>query len=147
MDNKGSYGPSPRAWVRDQVEEYEASGGGRANTLLDTGLPIIVMTTVGRKTAMIRKVALMRVERDGEYAVIASQGGAPTDPPWVHNLVADPNVEIQDGSVPFDAEVRLVLGAERAEWWKLAIKAYPPYADYQEKTDRVIPVFIAAPTG
>ena len=147
MPSNDNYGPSPRAWVREQVEEYEASGGTRANTLRDTGLPIIIVTTVGRKTGMTRKFALMRVEKDGDYAVIASMGGAPENPPWVHNLVADPNVAIQDGPAPFDATVRLVSGEERESWWKLAVEAFPPYAEYQAKTEREIPVFIASPKG
>ena len=121
--------------------------GTRANTLRDTGLPIIVITTVGRKTGKIRKVALMRVEHEGEYAVIASQGGAPEDPPWVYNLQADPNIALQDGPEPFEAVVRLVEGDERAQWWERAVEAFPPYSEYQAKTERVIPVFIASAKG
>ena len=143
---KGEYEPSPSGWVRDQVEEYEASDGARANTLRDTGLPIIVMTTIGRKTGKVRKVPLMRIEHDGEYAIIASKGGAPDHPIWYHNLSADPRVTIQDGTRPFAAVVRLVSGDERHAWWQRAVAAYAPYADYQEKTDRQIPVFIATAT-
>ena len=141
---EGEYVPSTWDWVREQVEEYEASGGTRANTLRDTGLPIIIVTTRGNKTGTLRKTALMRVEHDGEYALVASMGGAPQNPVWYHNLVADPTaVMIQDGPEPWDAEVREVTGAERDEWWSRAVEAYPPYAEYQEKTERVIPVFVA----
>ncbi|MDH5291342.1 MAG: nitroreductase family deazaflavin-dependent oxidoreductase, partial [Acidimicrobiia bacterium] len=134
-------------WVRQQVAEYEGSNGERGNTLRDTGMPIIVMTTVGRKTGKVRKVPLMKVEHNGEYAIIASKGGAPKNPAWVANLLADPKVMIQDGPEPFDAVVRLVEGAERAEWWERSVAAYPPYAEYQAKTDREIPVFIASRAG
>ena len=146
MSSQGDYEPSARAWVRDQVAEYEASGGTRANTLRDTGLPIIVMTTVGHKTGKVRKVPLMRVEHDGEYAIVASQGGAPEHPGWYHNLVADTRVSIQDGPEPFACEVRRVHRDDRAAWWERAVHAYPPYADYQDKTEREIPVFVASPT-
>jgi deazaflavin-dependent oxidoreductase (nitroreductase family) len=130
--------------VRDQVEQYERSGGRDANTLLDTGLPIIIVTTRGNKSGTLRKTALMRVEHDGEYALVASMGGAPKHPVWYYNLVADPTaVVIQDGPEPFDAEVREVSGDERAAWWERAVAAYPPYAEYQTKTERLIPVFVA----
>jgi deazaflavin-dependent oxidoreductase (nitroreductase family) len=148
MPLDGEYEPSPSQWVRDQVEEYERSGGERANTLRDTGLPIIVVTTRGHKTGKIRKFALMRVEHDGEYALVASKGGAPQHPLWYANLVADPGaVMIQDGPQPFDAEVREVDGAERAAWWERAVAAYPPYAEYQERTERRIPVLVAKPSA
>src|SRR3954453_19864765 len=141
MPLEGEYEPSPAAWVRDQVAEYEASGGTRASTLRDTGLPIVIVTTRGNKTGKIRKFALMRVEHDGEYALVASKGGSPDPPVWYHNLVADPEaVVVQDGPEPFDARVRLVEGDERAQWWERAVAAYPPYAEYQTKTDREIPV-------
>lgn len=144
MPLEGTYEPTPRDWVREQVEEYEASGGTRANTLRDTGLPIIVVTTRGPRTGLLRKFALMRVEHDGEYALVASMGGAPKNPPWVYHLRADPTaVMIQDGPEPWDAVVREVEGDERAIWWERAVAAYPPYAEYQAKTDRVIPVFVA----
>jgi deazaflavin-dependent oxidoreductase (nitroreductase family) len=131
--------------VRDQVEEYERSGGERANTLRDTGLPIIVVTTRGHRTRILRKNPVMRVEHDGDYALVASKGGAPDHPLWYHNLVADPDaVVIQDGPEPFDAHVRQVSGDERALWWDRAVAAYPPYADYQERTEREIPVFVAS---
>ena len=140
----GDYEPSPSAWVRDQVEAYERSGGAEANTLGDTDMAIIIVTTRGNKTTKIRKFALMRVEHDGEYALVASKGGAPTHPVWYYNLTADPHaVTIQDGPEPFDAEVREISGTEREEWWQRAVAAYPPYADYQTKTDRLIPVLIA----
>src|SRR4051794_22647107 len=142
---EGEYEPSPHAWVRDQVAEYEASGGQRANTLRDTGLPIVVVTTRGNKTGKLRKTPLMRVEHDGEYALVASQGGSPAHPVWYHNLKADPEaVMIQDGAEPFDAVVRETSGDERATWWERAVAAYPPYAEYQTRTDREIPLFVAA---
>ena len=146
MTLTGDYEPSPAAWVREQVEAYERSGGTEANTLRDTGLPIIVLTTRGNRSGKLRKTPLMRVEHDGEYALVASMGGAPTHPVWYHNLEADPTaVMIQDGDRPFDAVVREVHGDERAQWWERAVAAYPPYADYQDKTDRTIPVFVARP--
>jgi deazaflavin-dependent oxidoreductase (nitroreductase family) len=146
MPLDGEYEPSPSQWVRDQVEEYERSGGERANTLRDTGLPIIVVTTRGNKSGKIRKFALMRVEHDGEYALVASKGGAPEHPLWYRNLVADPTaVTIQDGPQPFDAQVREVAGAERDAWWERAVAAYPPYAEYQTRTERRIPVLVATP--
>ena len=141
---EGEYEPSPYGWVRDQVAEYEASGGTRANTLLDTGLPVIVVTSRGHRSGKLRKTPLMRVEHDGEYALVASQGGAPQHPSWYFNLTADPEaVTIQDGPEPFDVRVRQVEGAERDEWWTRAVEAYPPYAEYQERTERQIPVFVA----
>ena len=141
---QGDYEPSPSQWVRDQVAEYEASGGQRANTLLDTGMPIVVVTTRGAKSGKVRKNPLMRVEHDGEYALVASKGGTPENPEWFHNLVAHPDeVTIQDGPEPFAVTVREVTGDERALWWERAVAAYPPYAEYQEKTDRQIPVFVA----
>ena len=142
---EGEYEPSPIDWVREQVEEYEASGGTRANTLRDTDLPIIVVTTRGNRTGKLRKTPLMRVEHDGEYALVASKGGAPQHPVWYHNLTADPEaVTIQDGPEPFDVRVREVTGDERAQWWERAVAAYPPYAEYQERTGREIPVFVAS---
>jgi len=144
MPLEGEYEPSTFSWVRDQVAEYEASGGERANTLRDTGLPVIIVTTKGNKTGKIRKFALMRVEHDGEYALVASLGGAPKNPVWYYNLKADPTaLMIQDGPAPFDAEAREVTGDEKAEWWERAVAAFPPYAEYQAKTERSIPVFVA----
>ncbi|MCP3989634.1 MAG: nitroreductase family deazaflavin-dependent oxidoreductase [Actinomycetia bacterium] len=150
MSIQGEYGPSTWDWVNDQVEEYEGSAGAKGNTLRDTGLPIIVMTTVGHKSGKVRKVPLMRVEHEGEYAIVASKGGAPEHPGWYHNLMADPNVMIQDGPEPFDAVVRLISGAEREQWWERSVAAFSPYADYKVKAaevDRVIPVFIASPAS
>ncbi|MGQ0824639.1 MAG: nitroreductase family deazaflavin-dependent oxidoreductase [Actinomycetota bacterium] len=142
----GEYEPSPWEWVRNQVETYERTGGRDANTLLDTGLSIIIVTTRGNKSSKVRKTPLMRVEHGGEYALVASVGGAPKHPVWYYNLVADPKaVMIQDGPEPFLVEVREVHGDERAAWWERAVAAYPPYADYQANTERVIPVFVATP--
>jgi deazaflavin-dependent oxidoreductase (nitroreductase family) len=144
MSLDGEYEPSTAQWVRDQVAEYEASGGQRANTLRDTGLPVIIVTSRGNKSGKIRKTPLMRVEHDGDYLLVACQGGSPTNPVWYHNLTADSQaVMIQDGPEPFDATVRELDGDERATWWERAVAAYPPYADYQVKTERLIPVFLA----
>jgi deazaflavin-dependent oxidoreductase (nitroreductase family) len=144
MTLDGEYEPSPAQWVRDQVEEYEASGGQRANTLRDTGLPVVIVTTRGNKSGKIRKTPLMRVEHDGKYLLVASKGGAPSNPVWYYNLVADPDaVAIQDGPEPFPVTVRQLDGDDRAQWWERAVAAFPPYAEYQEKTDRTIPVFLA----
>ncbi len=146
MPLEGEYEPSPAEWVRDQVAEYEASGGTRANTLRDTGLRVIIVTTRGKKSGKVRKMALMRVEHAGQYALVASKGGAPDHPDWYHNLRAHPDeVMIQDGPEPFDATVRELEGEERRVWWERAVAAYPPYAEYQEKTDRQIPVLLALP--
>jgi deazaflavin-dependent oxidoreductase (nitroreductase family) len=143
MASDAEYEPSPRDWVRDQVAEYEASGGQRGNTLRDTGLPVIILTTQGNKTGKVRKIPLMRVEHDGRYALVASLGGAPKHPVWYHNLKADPKATIQDGPAPFDVDVREITGAEKEEWWARAVQAYPPYLEYQAKTERLIPVFLA----
>jgi len=148
MDLNGQYAPSPRQWVRDQVEGYERSGGEAANTLRDTGLPVVIVTMRGNKSGNIRKIALMRVEHDGEYALVASMGGAPKNPVWYHNLVANPtDVTIQDGPEPFAVNVRQISGDERKVWWERSVAAYPPYADYQKKTTREIPVFVATRTS
>ena len=145
MPLSGEYEPSPSDWVREQVETYERSNGEEGNTLLDTGLPVIIVTSRGHRSGKLRKTPLMRVEHDGEYALVASKGGAPEHPEWYFNLVADPTaVMIQDGPEPWDAVVRRVEGDERAEWYERAVAAFPPYAEYQEKTDREIPVFIAS---
>lgn len=144
MPITGEYEPSTSAWVADQVAEYEASGGTRANTLMDTGMPVIIVTMRGAKSGKVRKIALMRVEHDGQYALVASKGGAPENPGWYANLVADPHVMIQDGPQPRDYVVRLVSGAEREEWWARAVAAFPQYAEYAERANRVIPVFVAA---
>jgi len=146
MAIEGDYQPSALQWVRDQVEEYEASGGAKANTLRDTGIPVIIVTMKGAKSGAVRKIALMRVEHDGEYALVASYGGAPTHPVWYHNLKAYPDdVQVQDGPEPFDVTVREVSGDERAAWWERAVAVFPNYAEYQTKTDRQIPVLVATP--
>jgi len=146
MSVEGEYEPSPWDWVREQVETYERTGGREANKLRDTGMPIVIVTTKGNKTGKVRKTALMRVEHDGAYALVGSMGGAPKDPVWVHNIKADPTaVAVQDGPEPFDADVREVTGDEKATWWERAVAAYPPYAEYQARTDRPIPVFVARP--
>jgi deazaflavin-dependent oxidoreductase (nitroreductase family) len=138
------YEPSPTGWVREQVEAYERSGGREANTLRDTGLPVIVVTMRGNKSGRVRKVPLMRVEHEGEYALIASYGGRPDNPVWYNNLKADPHVvTIQDGPQPFPVDVSELDGDERELWWQRAVAAFPPYAEYQAKTDRRIPVFKA----
>jgi deazaflavin-dependent oxidoreductase (nitroreductase family) len=146
MPIEGDYEPSPSQWVSDQVAQYESSGGQRANTLMDTGMPIIIFTTLGAKSGKVRKTPVMRVEHDGSYALVASKGGAPENPEWYYNLVAHPDdVMLQDGPEPFDVVIREVTGDERAQWWERGVKAYPPYAEYQEKTSRTIPVFVASP--
>lgn len=143
---QGEYAPSPWDWVREQVAEYEASGGTRANTLMDTGMPIIVVTTRGAKSGKLRKNPVMKVEHGGEYALVASKGGAPTQPEWYYNLLAHPDeVVLQDGPEPVAVTIREITGDEKAEWWERAVAAYPPYAEYQEKTSRPIPVFVATP--
>ncbi len=148
MTLAGEYVPSPSGWVRDQVEAYEQSGGQDANTLRDTGLPVVILTMRGNRSGKIRKVALMRVEHDGEYALVASKGGAPHHPVWYYNLTSHPDeVTIQDGPEPFAASVRELAGPERDAWWRRAVAAYPPYAEYQQRTDRTIPVFVATRTS
>ncbi|MFR9799344.1 nitroreductase family deazaflavin-dependent oxidoreductase [Streptomyces sp. MS06] len=142
MPLEGEYEPSPTKWVREQVELYESSGGTRGTTLRDSGLPVVVLTTRGARSGKVRKTPLMRVEHAGRYAVVASQGGAPKHPVWYHNLKADPRVELQDGPARQDMTARELTGAERDEWWRRAVAAYPPYADYQAKTSRRIPVFV-----
>jgi deazaflavin-dependent oxidoreductase (nitroreductase family) len=140
------YIPSPRDWVREQVELYESSGGTKGTTLRDTGLPVIIVTNTGNKTGAIRKTPLMRVKDGASYVLVGSQGGAPTDPVWVHNLRAQPAVEIRDLTVVQPMRVREVKDeAERARLWAAAVAAFPPYAEYQKKTTRKIPVFIAEP--
>jgi F420H(2)-dependent quinone reductase len=140
------YIPSPRDWVREQVELYESSGGIRGTTLLDTGLPVIIVTNRGRKTGAIRKTPLMRVKDGANYVLVGSQGGAPTDPGWVYNLRTDPAVEVRDLTIVQPMHVREVTDeADRSRLWALAVAAYPPYAEYQAKTARKIPVFIAEP--
>jgi deazaflavin-dependent oxidoreductase (nitroreductase family) len=145
---EGEYFPSAAQWVRDQVEAFERSNGLQANTLRDTGLPIVVVTMRGHKSGAVRKIGLMRVEHDGEYALVGSKGGAPQHPVWVYNLRANPDeVVVQDGPERFAVRVRELKGQERARWWERAVAAYPPYADYQRKTERRIPVFLASRAG
>ena len=144
MPLTGDYEPSPSDWVREQVDQYERSGGREGNTLRDTGLPVIIVTSRGRKSGKLRKNPVMRVEHDGEYAIIASKGGAPSHPEWYFNIIADPeSVMIQDGPEPFDVIVREVSGKEREIWWQRAVEAFPPYAEYSEKTNRIIPILVA----
>jgi F420H(2)-dependent quinone reductase len=143
MSPQGEYEPSPWPWVRDQVETYERSGGREGNTFMDTALPVVLLTTRGRKSGKLRKSPLMRVEHDGEYALVASKGGMPDNPSWYGNLLANPNeATLQDGPEPFAIDVREVDGDERASWWSRAVEAYPPYAEYQEKAERIIPVVV-----
>lgn len=140
------YIPSPHDWVRDQVELYESSGGTKGTTLLDTSLPVVIVTHKGHKTGAIRKTPLMQVKDGHGYVLVGSQGGAPKDPAWVHNLRADPHIELRDETVVRPMHVREVKDAtEKARLWKLAVAAYPPYADYQAKTKRQIPLFVAEP--
>ncbi len=140
------YIPSPSKWVADQVEQYEGSGGTEALTLRDTGLPVIIVTNRGWKTGAIRKTPLMRVVDGKNYILVASQGGAPKHPLWYHNLKADPNVEIRDKTDIYAMRVREIVDAdERQRLWAIAVKAYPPYQAYQDKTNRVIPIFVAEP--
>ena len=140
------YVPSPTKWVREQVEVYERSGGTEGTTLLETGLPVILVTHIGHKTGAIRKTPLMRVKDGSSYVLVGSQGGAPKDPAWVHNLRVNPDVEVRDETVVQPMRVREVVNeAERSRLWTLAVAAYPPYADYQNRTSRRIPVFVAEP--
>lgn len=143
MPLSGEYEPSAFDWVREQVATYEASGGREANTLRDTGIPVVIVTCRGASSGKVRKFALMRVEHDGEYALVASMGGAPNNPSWYHNLVADAQIMIQDGPEPHDYTVRVVDGDERATWWDRATAVFPTYTEYAAKTTRVIPVFVA----
>ena len=143
MPLEGEYAPGTSAWAREQAELIEASGGLEGTGL--RGMPVIVLTTVGAKTGKLRKTALMRVEHEGTYAVVASLGGAPRHPKWYWNLLAHPHVELQDGPEKRDYLAREVTGDEKVLWWERAVAAYPPYADYQEKTAREIPVFVLDP--
>ncbi len=142
MALQGMYEPSPSEWVRDQVALYESSGGTEGLTLLDTGMPCILLTTVGAKSGKLRKSPLMRVEHDGVYAIVASKGGAPTNPEWYANVLAHPLVELRDATEVSDRVAREISGDERALWWDRAVAAFPPYAEYQVKTDRLIPVML-----
>jgi len=143
MPLEGEYAPSTKDWAREQAEQYEASGGTEATTL--KGMPVVVVTSRGNRTGKLRKTPLMRVEHDGSYAAVASLGGAPQHPVWYYNLVAEPRVELQDGTVKRDMVAREVTGEEKTKWWERAVAAYPDYADYQAKTEREIPVFVLEP--
>ena len=143
MPLEGKYEPSPQQWVRDQVELYERTGGREGSTLRETGLPVVIFSTRGVKSGNVRKQPLMKVEDGGAYLMVGSQGGAPTDPAWVSNLRAAPDqVTVQDGPEPWDGVARELSGEERDVWWERAVAAFPNYADYQKKTDRLIPVFL-----
>ncbi|MFF3629850.1 nitroreductase family deazaflavin-dependent oxidoreductase [Streptomyces sp. NPDC002164] len=143
MPLQGEYEPSPEKWVRDQVELFESSGGTDGTTM--RGLPVVILTTRGARSGKIRKTPLMRVEHEGMYAVVASQGGAPRHPVWYHNVVADPRVELQDGPVRQDMNAREATGEEKALWWRRAVDAFPDYADYQRRAERQIPVIVLEP--
>jgi len=143
MPLTGEYEPGTSAWSRDQVERYEATNGQERGDL--RGKPVIVLTSVGARSGKLRKVALMRVEHDGTYAVVASLGGSDHNPNWYHNLRENPHVELQDGAVKRDYTARQVIGKEKTEWWERAVTAWPDYARYQTKTDRQIPVFVLEP--
>ena len=145
MPLTGEYEPSTAERTRRQVELFERSHGAAGNTL--RGMPVIVLTTVGAKSGKLRKNALMRVEHDGEYAVVASLGGSPSHPVWYYNVVANPQVELQDGATRRDYTARELTGAEKALWWERAVAAYPDYAAYQRRTERQIPVFVLTPTS
>jgi F420H(2)-dependent quinone reductase len=145
MPLKGEYAPSSAEWVRKQVEEIESSGGTRGTEM--RGMAVIVVTSLGHGSGKLRKNPVMRVEHDGKYAAVASKGGAPEHPTWYRNLVEHPLVEVQDGPAKGDFTAREVSGDERAEWWERAVAAFPDYADYQEKTDREIPVFVLEPVS
>ena len=143
MALEGEYEPSPEKWVRDQVERFEATNGQEANILMDRpDWPIVVITSKGAKSGKLRKNPVMRVEKDGVYAAVASKGGAPEHPTWYHNFLAHPEVDLQDGAEKHTYRVRVAEGEERAQWWERAVSVYSPYAEYQEKTDREIPIFL-----
>lgn len=145
MPLNGEYAPSPWDWSRENAEKYMASGGTEGTEM--KGKPVVLLTTVGAKTGKLRKTPLMRVEHNGQYAIVASLGGAPKNPVWYHNVVKNPRVELQDGTVAGDYDAREVFGDEKAQWWERAVAAWPDYADYQQKTDREIPVFVLTPVG
>ena len=140
MPLTGEYEPGTSAWSREQTELYEATNGEKGGDL--RGRPVVVLTSVGARTGKLRKIALMRVEHAGVYAVVASLGGAPKNPAWYHNLKQHPRVELQDGAVKRDYLAREVSGDEKALWWERAVEAWPDYAKYQARTDRQIPVFV-----
>jgi deazaflavin-dependent oxidoreductase (nitroreductase family) len=143
MPLQGEYEPGALEWSRKQADLIEESGGTKGTEM--NGMRVILVTSVGNKTGKLRKTPLMRVEHDGRYAAVASLGGAPKHPVWYHNIVADPHVEVQDGTVKQDMTAREVFGEEKAEWWARAVEAFPNYAEYQAKTERVIPLFVLEP--
>jgi F420H(2)-dependent quinone reductase len=145
MPLDGEYEPSTSEWVRNQVETYERTNGREAATMGKSGIPVVIVTSVGARSGKLRKFALMRVEHEGEYALVASMGGAPTNPGWYHNLVAQPHVMIQDGPQPHDYMTHVAEGDERRVWWQRAVEVFATYAEYERATDRVIPVFVATP--
>jgi deazaflavin-dependent oxidoreductase (nitroreductase family) len=145
MPLSGEYEPSTSDWARENAEQYMESGGTEGTEL--KGKPVILLTTIGAKSGKVRKTPLMRVEHDGEYAVVASLGGAPKNPVWYHNVKKNPRVELQDGASTGDYDAHEVFGDEKAAWWERAVKAWPDYADYQKKTDRQIPVFVLTPVS
>jgi deazaflavin-dependent oxidoreductase (nitroreductase family) len=142
MAVEGEYIASPRDWVRNQVEAYEESGGTKATTLPDTDLPVVIITNIGAKTGAVRKTPVMRVEHEGSYLAVGSQGGTPNNPVWVYNLRANPGVELQDGRDKWAMTARELTGEERELWWERAVAAFPPYAEYQQKTSRILPLFV-----
>jgi deazaflavin-dependent oxidoreductase (nitroreductase family) len=145
MTLTGEYEPSASAWVREHVEQIMRTGTTDGVTI--RGLPTVLLTYRGAKTGKVRKTPVMRIEHDGRYAAVASQGGAPTNPQWYASLIAEPVIELQDGTGTGEYRAREVFGDEKAHWWRRAVAAYPPYADYQRKTDRQIPVFVLEPTS
>lgn len=143
MPLEGEYLPPPADWAGDQLKKIDETGDTSVVDVM--GMPVVVFTMRGAKSGKLRRVPLMRVEHDGSYAAVASKGGAPKHPEWYHNIVANPDVEVHDGTSHHDGVAREVTGAEREEWWERCVAAYPPYADYQTKTDRLIPVFVIEP--
>ncbi|MGW0117871.1 nitroreductase family deazaflavin-dependent oxidoreductase [Streptomyces sp. NPDC003327] len=143
MPLEGTYEPSPSQWVRDQVDLYESSGGTEGTTM--RGMPVVLVTSIGAKSGKLRKTPLMRVEHEGAYALVASNGGAVKHPVWYHNLIASPHIELRDETRKWDMKVRVVTGEERRIWWQRAVDAFPDYADYQRKAEREIPLFVAEP--
>ncbi|HET7073886.1 MAG TPA: nitroreductase family deazaflavin-dependent oxidoreductase [Mycobacterium sp.] len=145
MPLSGEYAPSPVDWAREQADKYVESGGTVGTDM--QGKPVILLTTVGAKSGKLRRTPLMRVEHDGEYAIVASLSGAPKNPVWYYNVVANPRVELQDGTVTRDYDAREVFGDEKAAWWERAVEVWPDYAGYQKKTDRQIPLFVLTPVS
>ncbi|WP_122496246.1 nitroreductase family deazaflavin-dependent oxidoreductase [Mycobacterium attenuatum] len=145
MPLEGEYAPSPLDWSREQADKYSESGGTEGTEM--KGKPVVLLTTVGAKSGKLRKTPLMRVEHNGEYAIVASLGGAPQNPVWYYNVKKNPRVELRDGTVTRDYEAREVFGDEKATWWDRAVQAWPDYAEYQKNTDRQIPVFVLTPAS